>query len=257
MKKIDFANLAKNLKNGIIKHSPEILTGIGIAGFITTTVMAVKATPKAMQLIDEKKNEMKVHNLTPMETVKTTWKVYIPTVVSGGLSIAALVSANRIDSKRKAALATAYTLAESTLREYQTKVIDTIGEKKEQKIKDEIAKDHVQEAFKNTNDVILVGGDDIWCFDMISGRKFKSNLNKIKEVVNDLNFKLINEMYVPSNEFYYGVGLQCTPLGNELGWNINEGKIEPHYSSQLLEDGTPVLVVDYYVKPRYDYEKLL
>ena len=28
-----------------MKHSPEILTGIGIAGMITTTVLAVKATP--------------------------------------------------------------------------------------------------------------------------------------------------------------------------------------------------------------------
>ena len=33
-----------------------ILTGVGIAGMITTTVLAVKATPKALQLIDNKKN---------------------------------------------------------------------------------------------------------------------------------------------------------------------------------------------------------
>ncbi len=35
-----------SLKTSIKKHSPEILTGIGIAGMITTTVMAVRATPK-------------------------------------------------------------------------------------------------------------------------------------------------------------------------------------------------------------------
>ncbi len=39
------------------KHSPEILTGIGIAGMITTTVMAVKATPKALILLEEKKDD--------------------------------------------------------------------------------------------------------------------------------------------------------------------------------------------------------
>ena len=41
------------LKTSIKKHSPEILTGIGIAGMITTTVMAVRATPKALILIEE------------------------------------------------------------------------------------------------------------------------------------------------------------------------------------------------------------
>ena len=43
-----------SLKTAIKKHSPEILTGIGIAGMITTTVMAVRATPKALILIGER-----------------------------------------------------------------------------------------------------------------------------------------------------------------------------------------------------------
>ena len=37
------------------KNSPAILTGLGIAGGITTTVLAVKATPKALKLIEESK----------------------------------------------------------------------------------------------------------------------------------------------------------------------------------------------------------
>ena len=41
------------------KHSPEILTGIGIVGMISTTVLAVRATPKALMLIEEKKRDKK------------------------------------------------------------------------------------------------------------------------------------------------------------------------------------------------------
>ena len=37
----------------MVKHSPEILTGIGITGMITAGVMAVRATPKALDLLSE------------------------------------------------------------------------------------------------------------------------------------------------------------------------------------------------------------
>ena len=54
MPKQSLASIAKSVRTAMKKHSPEILTGIGIAGMITTTVMAVKATPKALILLEEK-----------------------------------------------------------------------------------------------------------------------------------------------------------------------------------------------------------
>ena len=58
MPKQSLASIAKSVRTAMKKHSPEILTGIGIAGMITTTVMAVKATPKALILLEEKKDEL-------------------------------------------------------------------------------------------------------------------------------------------------------------------------------------------------------
>lgn len=257
MKKIDISKTVKNVKNGFVKYSPEILTGIGIAGFVTTTIVAVKATPKALELIEKEKEEKSVHNLTPKETIKVTWKCYVPAVVTGSLSVACLISSKHIDSKRKAALATAYTIAETSLKEYRSKVVETLGEKKAQKVDEEIAKDHVKKNPPKSNEIIFADGDDVLCFDQISGRYFKSDMNKLKAAINDLNFQLINEMYVSLNDFYYEIGLPCTSLGNELGWNINDGKIEPSYTSQLTNDGKPVLVISYYVAPRYDFSKLM
>ena len=42
MPKQSLASIAKSVRTAMKKHSPEILTGIGIAGMITTTVMAGK-----------------------------------------------------------------------------------------------------------------------------------------------------------------------------------------------------------------------
>ena len=45
-------------------------------------------------------------------------------------------------------------------------------------------------------------------------------------------------------------------LGEDNGWNVNDGLIDINYSSNLAEDGTPCLVMDFYVGPRWDYRDL-
>ena len=73
--KTNLTNVMKGVRTGLSKHSPEILTGIGIAGMITTTVLAVKATPKALSLLDDAKyadsKDGKPKDLTSTEVVKT------------------------------------------------------------------------------------------------------------------------------------------------------------------------------------------
>ena len=113
---MNLSNMVKSVGATMKKHSPEILTGIGVAGMIATTVMAVKATPKAILLINEKEVELKVEKLTLAETVKTTWKCYIPAAITGVSSIACIIGASSVNARRNAALATAYTLSETALR---------------------------------------------------------------------------------------------------------------------------------------------
>jgi hypothetical protein len=60
MGKLNLSNIAKGVRTAMKKHSPEILTGIGIAGMITTTVMVVRATPKAIKLIEEEKDRQNI-----------------------------------------------------------------------------------------------------------------------------------------------------------------------------------------------------
>lgn len=95
------------------------------------------------------------------------------------------------------------------------------------------------------------------CYDVVSGRYFRSDIDKIKKAENELNHRMISEMYISLNEFYYEVGLPRTSIGDELGWNIDGGLIGLEFSSQLAEDGTPCLVIDYGIAPRYEYEKLM
>lgn len=256
MKK-EIAKSFLSLKTAIKKHSPEILTGIGIAGMITTTVMAVRATPKALILIEERKEEIGAEKLEVVDVVKTTWFCYIPAAITGTLSIACLIGASSVNARRNAALATAYTLSESALKDYQGKVVEMFGEKKNEAVKDAVAKDKVEKNPVVTREVIITEKGNTLCYDAISGRYFKSDIEKIKKAECELNRQMLDDMYVSLNDFYYEIGLDSVKLGDELGWNVDSGYIDLSFSSQLASDGTPCLVIDYSVAPRYDYRNLL
>lgn len=258
MGKTNFSSFVDSLRTTIVKHSPEILTGIGIAGMITTAVLAVSATPKALELIKKKKEELNIEDekLKPVEVVKTTWKCYVPAVVTGTVSAACLIGANSVNAKRHAALATAYSLSETAMKEYRDKVIETIGEKKEQSVRDAVDKEVVEKNPVSKNEVIVTKKGETLCFDKISGRYFKSDLDKIQKAVNEINFRLFDEMYISLNEFYYELGLDGIAIGDEIGWEIGRGKVDLYYSSQLADDGTPCLVIDYNYAPRYDFNKI-
>lgn len=251
--KFSLSKVAKNVKAAATKHSPEILTGIGIAGMVTTIVMAVKATPKALILIEEKKNEEGLDSLTPIETVKASWQCYIPSAIVGTVSIFCLIGASSANLRRNTALATAYTLSESALKGYQGKVVETIGDKKEQFVRDSIAKDKLDENPVTTREVIITEKGNTLCYDTISGRYFKSDIDKLKKAMNELNRNMLDEMFISLNDFYYEIGLSNTKLGDDLGWNVSEGLIDLKFSSQLTDDGTPCVVMDYSIAPKYDY----
>lgn len=256
MSKTNLATISTNVRQFVSKRSPEILMGIGISGMITTTVLAVKATPKALELIEEKKKEEWVDKLTPLEVVKVAWKPYIPALVTCVVSTSCLIGASSVHAKRNAALATAYKLSETALTEYREKVIETIGEKKERTVRDRVAEERVKKNPVSKNEVIVTGNGKTLCFDPISGRYFMCSIEVIKRAENELNKQMLHDIsgYVSLNEFYDELGLDHTSVGDDLGWNTDQ-LIDISFSSQLNDNGEPSVVLDYLVAPKYDFNK--
>lgn len=254
MDKTNLATITKDIRKFASKRSPEILTGIGIAGMISTTILAVRATPKALELIEEQKEEESVDELSSFEVVKVAWKPYIPAMVTCIASTACLIGASSVNTKRNAALATAYKLSETALSEYRDKVVETIGEKKERIVRDKVAEERVKKNPVSKNEVIVTGNGKTLCFDPISGRYFMCSIETIKKAENTLNKQMLHDIsgYVSLNEFYDELGLDHTSVGNDLGWNTNQ-LIDIDFSSQLNDNGEPSVVLDYLVAPKCDY----
>ena len=255
MGKLSLKNMASDVKSTMVKNAPGILVGVGIVGMVGTTILAVRATPKAIKLIENKKRELEVDSLTPVETVKTTWKCYIPAAVSGAMSTACLIGASSVSARRNAALATAYNLTKVALNDYKDAVVETIGEKKEQVVRDTVAKKKIERDPVTNTEVIVTERGTTLCYDAVFGRYFRSDIDTIKRAVNELNRNVVSSMYASLNEFYDEIGLPPIEIGDKLGWNMDDGQIEVDFSSQLAADGTPCLVISFNVAPDYGFSK--
>lgn len=261
MKKPNISKLGRSMRTSVAKHSPEILLGLGIAGMFTAMILAVKDTPKALRAIEDKKAEEQVDKLTPRETVKATWKYYVPAAVTAGVSTACLISSTKVNLRRNAALATAYKISETALSEYRGKVIETIGEKKEHAIREAVAKDKVESNPMSTKEIYITGSGDTYFYDPLSDRYFTAEIEQVRRVVNDLNERMLNgiDSHVSLNDFYGELGLRYMLVGDEIGWNVSKwGSIKLEFHAQIADNGKPCLVLDFSQNsPRRDYDKYM
>lgn len=253
MNKPNFKKLFTDFKMLTSKHSPEILTGFGIAGIVTTAVLAVKATPKALDLIAEAEDK-KDDRLTSVEVVKVAWKPYIPAAISGTVSIACMIGATSVNVRRNAALAAAYKLSETAFAEYKDKVIETIGEKKEQVVREKVAEKKVKDNPPVQGSIIVTNKGDTLCLESASGRYFYFDIEKIRRIENEVNRRMLQDItgYVSLNEFYDELGISHTSIGYEMGWNTSN-LLEINLIPQLTDDERPCVVLDYVNPPKYGY----
>ena len=195
--------------------------------------------------------------LEPKDVIKTVWKCYIPAVITGVMSVACIVGASSVNARRNAALMAAYTLSETSLKEYKEKVVDMVGESKEKEIREEIVKDKLEKNPVNDREVVITKTGNTLCYELMTGRYFRSDINSINAAVNELNRRMIASPCgnVSLNEFFNEIGLSNTESGNMLGWNIDGGTIEVDYTWQTADNNEPCCVVEYITKPTYDYYK--
>lgn len=256
--------LSKNVGKFLGSNSPAILSGFAVAGVISTTVLAVAVTPEALRQValERRKvqDDFEFHRsekeyLTKGDIFRTTWKVYIPVAIMGTATIACVIGSNAIGSRRQAALATAFTLADKARVEYQEKVVSTLGETKERAIREEIAVDNMNRKDDLNKEVLPGSSGDQLTFDSITGRYFWSDAETVKQAVNNLNAELNRNMYASLNDFFDLLDLPRVPMGDDIGWN-SDRLLEVTYGSGLTKDKKPCLSINYSTYPKQGYSRV-
>lgn len=254
----------------LVEQSPTILTGIGVAGVVTSVLLAVKATPKAVALLEEAKNNklekaketqrnpdntMEIlgtpSKLPAVETIKTTWKCYIPTAIAMAISITAMIGANSINLKRVTALTALCSASEAALKQYQDKIEETFGKTKAQKVKDDINQDILKKNPIKDEQIINTGYGDALFFDKMSGRYFKASLERVRQYQAEMNTMLMDNPTL--NDFYDLLNLPNATVGDMVGFDI-EHPMRIDISSMLTDRNEPCTVLDYRVQPLWCFD---
>lgn len=251
MTKPNLRQLMASARTTIVKHSPEILMGFGIAGWAVGTVLAVKATPKAVKCIEDATYE-KEDDLTPLEIVKATWKCYIPAAVTCAAATGCLIGSCSTSLRRHAALATAYKLSETALSEYQGQVIEEIGEKKEKHIQAKVNEKQIEKTPVDQQNIINTGRGNTLFLDPLSKRYFYSDLEFIRRAENNLNKEILHSIYgtVNINDFYDEIQLERTDVGDMMGWNTDR-MMDLNITPGATPWGEPCFVIGHYSRPDY------
>lgn len=243
---MDFGAIVDRGRKVAADNSPTILTAIGVTGAITTAVLAGKAGFKAAQVLGEESPYTE-----PKEKFELTWKLFIPAIGTGTVTVICIVLANRVSSKRSAAMASAYAVSQEAFREYKTKVIDKLGEPKERKIADEVSQDRVN---KITPPAYIVSNANSLWMDLFSGRYFDCDMETIRAAVNDINEDIIHGNFPSLTEFWEKIGLAKTTESDELGWNT-DNLLYVNYAA-AMHDGRPVGTIEFRTIPVRGHYKM-
>jgi len=253
---MSWTNMLRTAQEFAIKNSPTILTTIGVVGTLTTAVLTGKAAYSSACRIRNINDDMIAAGgdfLTPKEVATAVWKEFIPPAVIGAITFAAIIGANRIGTRRAAALAAAFTMSEKMAEEYRQKVVEHMGAQKEEMVRSDVARDRIGRT--DGVETLILGEGEIIFYDSWSDRAFTSTRQRVEDAVNQINYQ-INQAWAASlTEFFDLLGLKATGVSDSFGWNTDE-LLDVNYTSCLLPDGRPACEIRYNTQPFQNYNKI-
>lgn len=245
-------------------NATTLLTTGGVVGTVATAVLSARAAFQASEklhceqimVLSETTNltdpdtDKSLVELTPKTKLKLTAPYFIPPVITGTATVAAIIMSHRMSSAKIAGLAAAYGLAERNFGEYKDKVAQKLTGPKQAQIDEELAQERVNRA--SGHDQIVVVEGDVLCFDEPTGRYFTSSMQKIQQAVNKTNAEIMNQGYASMEYFYQLLGLPPTTISGEIGWNAGT-LCELTYSTVLSPDDKPCIAIDFKYLPTAEY----
>jgi len=248
---MNFKHLTGLVKSGLKTHSPLIFTAVAGAGTLATAYLAGKASFKAAKVIQAyEEQEPELINRKERFKVRTklVWRLYIPTGISAISTIGCIVGANRVGYKKTLAAQTAFALSQQKYTEYRDKVVEELGSRKDQAIRDKIAEDKVA-ANPPAPGVFVTGPGRVLCCELYTGRYFVSDMESLRRAVNALNASMLQQDYASLEDLYYLLELRHTSNSSRMGWRSDK-LLEFEFTTVMSPEDVPCIAFDYnYIMP--------
>lgn len=235
-------------------NSSLILSCLAAGGTVTTTVLAVKATPKALYLLEEAEKE-KGEKLTTLEKAVTAAPAYIPAAVIGASTIVCIFSTHVLNQNQQSALTSAYMLLENSYKDYRNKVKELYGEDADNEIHCAIAKDK----YEDVSEEDLELGETTLYYDDFANRFFEKRQIEVAWAAYELNRLFILRGYATLNDFYRLLDVPEIEGCDEVGWDGYIGAsmygyqwIDFYETRQTMDDGIECIVLTMPFAPTKD-----
>jgi hypothetical protein len=228
------------------KNSPTIMFAGGIAGVVTSTVLACKATLKLEEVLDEaEKNRNLARELRhrdysdtdrrsdlakiKIRTAGKVVKLYSPAIAVGVVSIVALTGSHVTLTRRNAAVMAAYSALDKGFNDYRARVREELGEEKDYEFRHgtEVVEETVEgkDGPKKVDRSVVSPGDSPsiyarWFDDGSSAWSKEAAYNRafLSAQQNWFNDKLRARGHVFLNEVYDELKIPRTKEGQVVGW---------------------------------------
>lgn len=252
-------------KSYLKRSSPTILTCVSVIGVVATTVMAVKATPKALRIIEENTgydHDGFISSPSKTEIIQLTWQCYIPAALVGLSTITCIVGINALNKRNQASLMSAYALLSESYQRYRKAANTVYGEDADSKIKAQMAKDTYVSAdgYSVYSADLDSESEKILCYDLYSQRYFTATMAAVLNAQYHVNRNLCLRGDTTINEFYEFLGIDKINHGDEIGWSMNELMedgimwLDFENSKSVLDDGMECCVISALWDPnKFDY----
>jgi len=243
---MNFGDVSRALRTNTKEHLPAILAGGAVLGTLATAYLTGKATVKAYDVIRKHEETWKPSDNRKervMERTKLVWKFYIPPAIAATSTIGFIIGAHRVELRKLLAAQTALAVSERVYSEYREKVVEELGDRTEQSIRDQIVDERVKKEAPSEG-VIVVAPGHVLCCELFTGRYFPCDMETLRKSVNEINRKILTHDYATFDDFYDLIGLKPTSTSNQLGWKASK-LMDVIFTTCMTDDGRPCLAFDY------------
>ena len=258
--KVNLTNTFSRIGFKLKQRSPEILVAAGVAGIVSSMVLACKASTKVHDILEDTKEQLsQVKQVLEDEKFsKETYseedakkdttiiyaqtgikfiKLYGPAIILGSLSIASILTSHNILRKRNIALAAAYTVVDKSFKDYRSRVIERFGEELDHELKYNIKAKEIEEVTvdakgkektkKTTISVVNNDGYSDYARFFDDGctgwtKDAELNLVFLRQQQDHANEMLKSRGHLFLNDVYYMLGIPKTKAGQVVGWVYDE-----------------------------------
>lgn len=218
------------------RHSPLILTCLGAVGLVATTITAVRATPRAVRLI-QRAEDKKGDALTKPEIVKVAAPIYIPSAIIGVSTLACIFGANVLNERRQAALASTCIFLEQSYKKYRSAVNEVFGENADAMVR----KAMVAKSCVDKTESLKRSGEYIMFYEEYYGDFFERTMAEVLDAESKMNRKLAMDGYASVNDFLELLGLYSVEYGDQIGWD--NAWLDFEHETVELEDGMECTII--------------